>query len=114
VGRPEVQAIATTLGSGPDTLQLSHCFLPTDFWPAVDQQLPALSRLVLGRAVSLTPSELQHFWSSRPPARPWKLESSQDLYNLVRQELQAHHLKVEGSKHHVSILQVEEQRRRYY
>jgi hypothetical protein len=115
VGRPELKAIATTLGSGLDTLQLSHCFLPTDFWRALDKELPSLSKLVLGPVVILTPSELLQFWSSRPPASPWKLELSQDLYNLrlVGKELQACP-KVEGSKHHVSVFEVEEQRGGYY
>jgi hypothetical protein len=54
-GRPEVQALAHSLRSDRvTTLALDYCYLPEDFWAALDEFMPELETLQLGEDVTYT------------------------------------------------------------
>jgi hypothetical protein len=82
MGRPEVEAIARTLGTSLTRLSVWKGTLAPGFWAAVDQHLPGLQSVYVGDSVMLAVSDLSLFCGARV-SRPMKLQLGKQLYQLV-------------------------------
>jgi hypothetical protein len=78
-----VQALGCALGSQLVSLQVEHCFLQHDFWPAVWEHLPRLKTLTLWAGVrgASAGSDLSLFGAHAP--QPLKVRIEQSSYDSI-------------------------------
>jgi hypothetical protein len=89
-GRPELHALARSLGGQVTSLGLGHCTLALDFWAALDECFPALTSLQLQKNVTCSATDVAIFCSTRPADRPFVLHLSTDVFPAVQgQQLKA-------------------------
>jgi hypothetical protein len=89
-GRPEVQALARSLGGQVTTLKLGDCSLQSDFWAALDECFPALTSLQLQEGATCSATDVALFCGTRAAGRPFTLRLIADVYGAVQgEQLQA-------------------------
>jgi hypothetical protein len=112
-GRPEVQALARSLGGQVTSLELSYCSLQSDFWVALDECFPALTSLHLELRVTCSAPHVALFCGARAAGRPFtlRLKATADfwgvegVYSAVQGEQLQAGLEAMGMAH-VSVVRV--------
>jgi hypothetical protein len=112
-GRPEVQALARSLGGQVTSLLLSYCSLQSDFWVALDECFPALTSLHMELRVTCSAPHVALFCGARAAGRPFtlRLKATADfwgvegVYSAVQGEQLQAGLEAMGMAH-VSVVRV--------
>jgi hypothetical protein len=98
-GRPEVQALARSLGGQVTSLQLGDCSLSADFWMALEECFPALRSLYLKKDVTCSAPDVAMFCSTRPADRRFTMDLTADVYDAVSGEQLQASLAARGMTH---------------